>query len=135
MRTIKQILNSGEQIDTISFLLEDGTSIEGILIQERVDKKNDTEGYNIYDIRSGGEDYYGDELLYNTIEPNVWVDWADSIATKDTLDFGEQGYLVIDNSDITDYPFRFMTPEPEDYDENCGEGHDLEIEQEYYEED
>lgn len=99
LRTIKEILASGEQIDEYQILCKDGQYIKGFLVQERIDKSKDTEGYYIYDMRSG-ETEDGIELLYATLEPNVCVNWADSIATKTKVDFGEKGYLEIDNEDI-----------------------------------
>ena len=98
-RTIKQIIASGEARESFSVLLKNGTTVEGFIVQERVDKTNDTEGYNVYDFRTGHSGN-GIELMYATIEPNVMVDWADSIATRQTLDFGTDGYLEVDNSDI-----------------------------------
>lgn len=98
-RTIRQLIESGELREPFSVLLTDGTTVEGFLVQERVDKTTDTEGYNVYDMRTGyGAN--GVELPYATIAPNVMVDWADSIATRQTLDFGQAGELEIDNSDL-----------------------------------
>lgn len=106
MRTIKEILASGEQIDNTIIALKNGMLVEGFLVHERVDKVNDTEGYNIYDIRITfplinveGKDYEI-ELYYGTLEPNVAVDWADSIATRQEIDFGETKCLDIDNDDV-----------------------------------
>ena len=31
------------------------------------------------------------------------VDWADSIATKQTIDFGEDGFKYINNDDIIEW--------------------------------
>ena len=52
MRTIKEILASGEQIDKYNILLKDGTYVDGFLVQERIDKEHDNEGYNVYDMRT-----------------------------------------------------------------------------------
>ena len=106
MRTIKEILASGEQIDKYNILLKDGTHVEGFLVQERIDKEHNNEGYNIYDMRTTHEiievngKEYDVELFYGSLEPNVMVDWADSIATKQTIDFGEDGFKYINNDDI-----------------------------------
>ena len=109
MRTIKEILASGEQIDKYNILLKDGTHIEGFLVQERIDKEHDNEGYNVYDMRTtyatievNGKKY-DVELFYGSLEPNVMVDWADSIATKQTIDFGEDGFKYINNDDIIEW--------------------------------
>ena len=109
MRTIKEILASGEQIDKYNILLKDGTHVEGFLVQERIDKEHDNEGYNVYDMRTtyktievNGKEY-DVELLYGSLEPNVMVDWADSIATKQTIDFGEDGFKYINNDDIIEW--------------------------------
>ena len=106
MRTIKEILASGVQIDNTIIALKNGMLVEGFLVHERVDKVNDTEGYNIYDIRMGfplvnveGKDYEI-ELYYGTLEPDVFVNWADSIATRQTIDFSETKCLDIDNDDV-----------------------------------
>ena len=109
MRTIKEILASGEQIDKYNILLKDGTHVEGFLVQERIDKEHDNEGYNVYDMRTTQETIevngkeYDVELLYGSLEPNVMVDWADSIATKQTIDFGEDGFKYINNDDIIEW--------------------------------
>ena len=109
MRTIKEILASGEQIDKYNILLKDGTHVEGFLVQERIDKEHDNEGYNVYDMRTAYETIevngkeYDVELLYGSLEPNVMVDWADSIATKQTIDFGEDGFKYINNDDIIEW--------------------------------
>lgn len=109
MRTIKEILASGEQIDKYNILLKDGTHVEGFLVQERIDKENDNEGYNVYDMRTTYETIevngkkYDVELFYGSLEPNVMVDWADSIATKQTIDFGEDGFKYINNDDIIEW--------------------------------
>lgn len=106
MRTIKEILASGEQIDKYNILLKDGTHVEGFLVQERIDKEHDNEGYNVYDMRTTYETVevngkeYDVELLYGSLEPNVMVDWADSIATRQTIDFSETKCLDIDNDDV-----------------------------------
>ena len=106
MRTIKEILASGEQIDKYNILLKDGTHVEGFLVQERIDKEHDNKGYNVYDMRTTYETIevngkkYDVELFYGSLEPNVMVDWADSIATKQTIDFGEDGFKYINNDDI-----------------------------------
>lgn len=106
MRTIKEILASGEQIDKYNILLKDGTHVEGFLVQERIDKEHDNEGYNVYDMRTTYETIevngkeYDVELLYGSLEPNVMADWADSIAKKQTIDFGETKCLDIDNDDV-----------------------------------
>ena len=34
---------------------------------------------------------------------NLTVDWADSIATKQTIDFGEDGFKYINNDDIIEW--------------------------------
>lgn len=109
MRTIKEILASGEQIDKYNILLKDGTHVEGFLVQERIDKEHDNEGYNVYDMRTiyetievNGKEY-DVELFYGSLEPNVMVDWADSIATKQTIDFGEDGFKYINNDDIIEW--------------------------------
>ena len=106
MRTIKEILASGGQIDNTIIALKNGMLVEGFLVHERVDKVNDTEGYNIYDIRISfplvnveGKDYEI-ELYYGTLEPDVFVNWADSIATRQTIDFSETKCLDIDNDDV-----------------------------------
>ena len=106
MRTIKEILASGGQIDNTIIALKNGMLVEGFLVHERVDKVNDTEGYNIYDIRMSfpivnveGKDYEI-ELYYGTLEPDVFVNWADSIATRQTIDFSETKCLDIDNDDV-----------------------------------
>lgn len=106
MKTIKEILASGGQIDNTIIALKNGMLVEGFLVYERVDKVNDTEGYNIYDIRMSfplvnveGKDYEI-ELYYGTLEPDVAVDWADSIATRQTIDFSETKCLDIDNDDV-----------------------------------
>lgn len=109
MRTIKEILASGEQIDKYNILLKDGTHVEGFLVQERIDKEHDNEGYNVYDMRITYETIevngkkYDVELFYGSLEPNVMVDWADSIATKQTIDFGEDGFKYINNDDIIEW--------------------------------
>ena len=109
MRTIKEILASGEQIDKYSILLKDGTHVEGFLVQERIDKEHDNEDYNVYDMRTTYETIevngkeYDVELFYGSLEPNVMVDWADSIATKQTIDFGEDGFKYINNDDIIEW--------------------------------
>ena len=109
MRTIKEILASGEQIDKYSILLKDGTHVEGFLVQERIDKEHGNEGYNVYDMRTTYETIevngkeYDVELFYGSLEPNVMVDWADSIATKQTIDFGEDGFKDINNDDIIEW--------------------------------
>ena len=109
MRTIKEILASGEQIDKYNILLKDGTHVEGFLVQERIDKEHDNESYNVYDMRTTYETIevngkkYDVELFYGSLEPNVMVDWADSIATKQTIDFGEDGFKYINNDDIIEW--------------------------------
>lgn len=109
MRTIKEILASGEQIGKYNILLKDGTHVEGFLVQERIDKEHDNEGYNVYDMRTTHETIkvngkkYDVELFYGSLEPNVMVDWADSIATKQTIDFGEDGFKYINNDDIIEW--------------------------------
>ena len=109
MRTIKEILASGEQIDKYNILLKDGTHVEGFLVQERIDKEHDNEGYNVYDMRTTYETIevngkkYDVESFYGSLEPNVMVDWADSIATKQTIDFGEDGFKYINNDDIIEW--------------------------------
>ena len=109
MRTIKEIIASGEQIDEYNILLKDGTYVEGFLVQERIDKEHDNEGYNVYDMRTtyerievNGKEYDVD-LYYGSLEPNVMVDWADSIATKQTIDFGEDGFKDINNEDVIEW--------------------------------
>ena len=109
MRTIKEILASGEQIDKYNILLKDGTHVDGFLVQERIDNEHDNEGYNVYDMRTTYETIevngkkYDVELFYGSLEPNVMVDWADSIATKQTIDFGEDGFKYINNDDIIEW--------------------------------
>ena len=109
MRTIKEILASGEQIDKYNILLKDGTHVEGFLVQERIDKEHYNAGYNVYDMRTTYETIevngkeYDVELLYGSLEPNVMVDWADSIATKQTIDFGEDGFKYINNDDVIEW--------------------------------
>lgn len=122
MKTIKEILASGEQIDNTIIALKNGMLVEGFLIHERVDKVNETEGYNIYDIRTifpivnvEGKDYEI-ELYYGTLEPNVAVDWADSIATRQAIDFGETKCLYIDNDDVIKREIEYIKREDYDYD-------------------
>lgn len=122
MRTIKEILASGEQIDNTIIALKNGMLVEGFLVHERVDKVNDTEGYNIYDIRITfplinveGKDYEI-ELYYGTLEPNVAVDWADSIATRQEIDFGETKCLDIDNDDVIKREIEYIKRGDYDYD-------------------
>ena len=122
MRTIKEILASGEQIDNTIIALKNGMLVEGFLIHERVDKVNETEGYNIYDIRITfpivnveGKDYEI-ELYYGTLEPNVAVDWADSIATRQEIDFGETKCLDIDNDDVIKREIEYIKRGDYDYD-------------------
>ena len=122
MRTIKEILASGGQIDNTIIALKNGMLVEGFLIHERVDKVNDTEGYNIYDIRITfplinveGKDYEI-ELYYGTLEPNVAVDWADSIATRQEIDFGETKCLDIDNDDVIKREIEYIKRGDYDYD-------------------
>ena len=122
MRTIKEILASGGQIDNTIIALKNGMLVEGFLVHERVDKVNDTEGYNIYDIRMSfpivnveGKDYEI-ELYYGTLEPNVAVDWADSIATRQEIDFGETKCLDIDNDDVIKREIEYIKRGDYDYD-------------------
>lgn len=122
MRTIKKILASGGQIDNTIIALKNGMLVEGFLVHERVDKVNDTEGYNIYDIRITfplinveGKDYEI-ELYYGTLEPNVAVDWADSIATRQEIDFGETKCLDIDNDDVIKREIEYIKRGDYDYD-------------------
>lgn len=122
MRTIKEILASGGQIDNTIIALKNGMLVEGFLVHERVDKVNDTEGYNIYDIRITfplinveGKDYEI-ELYYGTLEPNVAVDWADSIATRQEIDFGETKCLDIDNDDVIKREIEYIKRGVYDYD-------------------
>lgn len=122
MRTIKEILASGGQIDNTIIALKNGMLVEGFLVHERVDKVNDTEGYNIYDIRITfpivnveGKDYEI-ELYYGTLEPNVAVDWADSIATRQEIDFGETKCLDIDNDDVIKREIEYIKRGDYDYD-------------------
>lgn len=122
MRTIKEILASGGQIDNKIIALKNGMLVEGFLVHERVDKVNDTEGYNIYDIRITfplinveGRDYEI-ELYYGTLEPNVDVDWADSIATRQAIDFGETKCLDIDNDDVIKREIEYIKRGDYDYD-------------------
>ena len=122
MKTIKEILASGEQIDNTIIALKNGMLVEGFLIHERVDKVNETEGYNIYDIRITfpianveGKDYEI-ELYYGTLEPNVAVDWADSIATRQEIDFGETKCLDIDNDDVIKREIEYIKRGDYDYD-------------------
>ena len=122
MKTIKEILASGEQIDNTIIALKNGMFVEGFLIHERVDKVNETEGYNIYDIRITfpivnveGKDYEI-ELHYGTLEPNVAVDWADSIATRQAIDFGETKCLDIDNDDVIKREIEYIKRGDYDYD-------------------
>ena len=125
MRTIKEILASGEQIDKYNILLKDGTHVEGFLVQERIDKEHGNEGYNVYDMRTTYEAIevngkeYDVELLYGSLEPNVMVDWADSIATKQTIDFGEDGFKYINNDDIIEWEREKI--ENGEYDDNKDE--------------
>ena len=125
MRTIKEILASGEQIDKYNILLKDGTHVEGFLVQERIDKEHDNEGYNVYDMRATYETIevngkkYDVELFYGSLEPNVMVDWADSIATKQTIDFGEDGFKYINNDDIIEWEREKI--ENGEYDDNKDE--------------
>ena len=44
MKTIKEILASGVQIDNTIIALKNGMLVEGFLVHERVDKVNDTDG-------------------------------------------------------------------------------------------
>lgn len=122
MKTIKEILASGEKIDNTIIALKNGMLVEGFLIHERVDKVNETEGYNIYDIRITfpivnveGKDYEI-ELYYGTLEPNVAVDWADSIATRQEIDFGETKCLDIDNDDVIKREIEYIKRGDYDYD-------------------
>lgn len=122
MKTIKEILASGGQIDNTIIALKNGMLVEGFLIHERVDKVNETEGYNIYDIRITfplinveGKDYEI-ELYYGTLEPNVAVDWADSIATRQEIDFGETKCLDIDNDDVIKREIEYIKRGDYDYD-------------------
>ena len=122
MKTIKEILASGGQIDNTIIALKNGMLVEGFLVHERVDKVNDTEGYNIYDIRMSfpivnveGKDYEI-ELYYGTLEPNVAVDWADSIATRQEIDFGETKCLDIDNDDVIKREIEYIKRGDYDYD-------------------
>lgn len=122
MRTIKEILASGGQIDNTIIALKNGMLVEGFLVHERVDKVNDTDGYNIYDIRITfplinveGKDYEI-ELYYGTLEPNVAVDWADSIATRQEIDFGETKCLDIDNDDVIKREIEYIKRGDYDYD-------------------
>lgn len=122
MRTIKEILASCGQIDNTIIALKNGMLVEGFLVHERVDKVNDTEGYNIYDIRITfplinveGKDYEI-ELYYGTLEPNVAVDWADSIATRQEIDFGETKCLDIDNDDVIKREIEYIKRGDYDYD-------------------
>lgn len=122
MRTIKEILASGGQIDNTIIALKNGMLVEGFLVHERVDKVNDTEGYNIYDIRITfpivnveGKDYEI-ELYYGTLEPNVAVDWADSIATRQEIDFDETKCLDIDNDDVIKREIEYIKRGDYDYD-------------------
>lgn len=122
MKTIKEILASGEQIDNTIIALKNGMLVEGFLIHERVDKVNETEGYNIYDIRITfpivnveGKDYEI-ELYHGTLEPNVAVDWADSIATRQEIDFGETKCLYIDNDDVIKREIEYIKRWDYDYD-------------------
>lgn len=122
MKTIKEILASGGQIDNTIIALKNGMLVEGFLVHERVDKVNDTEGYNIYDIRITfplinveGKDYEI-ELYYGTLEPNVAVDWVDSIATRQEIDFGETKCLDIDNDDVIKREIEYIKRGDYDYD-------------------
>lgn len=122
MRTIKEILASCGQIDNTIIALKNGMLVEGFLVHERVDKVNETEGYNIYDIRITfpiinveGKDYEI-ELYYGTLEPNVAVDWADSIATRQAIDFGETKCLDIDNDDVIKREIEYIKRGDYDYD-------------------
>lgn len=122
MRTIKEILASCGQIDNTIIALKNGMLVEGFLVHERVDKVNETEGYNIYDIRITfpiinveGKDYEI-ELYYGTLEPNVAVDWADSIATRQEIDFGETKCLDIDNDDVIKREIEYIKRGDYDYD-------------------
>lgn len=122
MRTIKEILASGEQINEYNVLLKNGILVEGFLVKERIDKIHDNEGYNVYDMRTiyhqtevNGK-VYDIDFFYGSLEPNVVVDWADSIATKQTIDFGEDNYLEIDNEDIIKWEIEKI--ENGEYDDN-----------------
>lgn len=66
--------------------LFDGTSIRGMVIDQRIDKTNDTMGYHIYDIRQSD-----DTLELASLEKNVLVNWECSIAFEKPIAAIENG--------------------------------------------
>lgn len=66
--------------------LFDGTSIRGMVIDQRIDKTNDTMGYHIYDIRQSD-----DTLELASLEKNVLANWECSIAFEKPIEAIENG--------------------------------------------
>ena len=64
------------------------------------------EGLYRYDLRCGEED-----LLDGTIEPNVYVDHGGSILVKQPFEFGESGYIQLDEESSPNFTGEEMTAE------------------------
>jgi hypothetical protein len=62
---------------------------------ERLTENDVPKGLNLYHLRSSD----GDEE-FSTIEPSVKVNHAGSVITNETLDFGDKGYIELDDDDI-----------------------------------
>lgn len=80
------------------------------------------EGLYRYDLRCGDNDY-----IDGTIEPNVYVDHGGSVLMREPIDFGESGYIQLDEDSSPNFTGEEMTAEKfaaadfdEDYEQNGG---------------
>ena len=80
------------------------------------------EGLNRYDLRCGDNDF-----IDGTIEPKVYVDHGGSILMREPIDFGESGYIQLDEDSSPNFTGEEMTAEEfvaadfdEDYEQNGG---------------
>ena len=93
MKTVKEILRDDEA-RLITFLVDGGEEICGLLSEYRVNRKEDCEGKYLYDIRHS--DY--DSVEPSTIEFSVSVNWFGTLIVDtpiESLENGSKEYLEI----------------------------------------
>ena len=97
------ILDSIEMVDEISFVLTDGTSVDGVITPLRA-KLDAPYGVYAYDVR-----YTDDGSMYGTIEKgDVIVNHAGTFFTETPIDFGDRDCVEIDNSDCEPDIYQWM---------------------------
>lgn len=85
-----------------------------LFCEERITEDDIPEGFNLYHLRDAYNNTY-------TIEPHVNVDFAGCIITNETIDFFDQGYLILGQNDFV----RLETPEDISFDDFVSERYDF----------